>query len=684
MGRDSFSVTSLLIFLFLLIFTVDAEVTYADITGCVPEKGNYTEGSVYQQNLNLLLSSLLPQSTTQKFHNSTVGEVPNKVYGLYQCRGNVSLNICNECIQEATRKVVEDCPLVKEATVWYFECMVRYSNRSIFSLYETFPAGFRWSNTSNVTNYGQFAPVFARELNRLIRQAVIGSSSGHFAIGDANWTSFERVYCLVQCTPDIDQFGCNTCLRSAVSDMLGCCNASTRVLIFKPSCHLRYDTSDKFYYDLHELPAPPPSNATTGDTPNNPPRETTGLRPPIIAAIVVGASVGFLLLLVGLWLCMRPSIRRKASTTTPAQAPPPPQQPDNVKDDEANSFGDVEFVQYDFATLKVATTDFSGDNKLGEGGFGVVYKGTLKNGQVIAIKRLSGNSGQGAKEFMTEARLVAKLQHRNLVKLLGFCSQGDEKLLVYEFLPNSSVDRFLFDPRKRGSLDWETRYKIIIGIARGLQYLHEDSRLTIIHRDLKPSNILLDKDMNPKIADFGMAKLFGGDQKHGNTSQIVGTHGYMAPEYMLAGEYSEKSDVYSFGIIILELISGQKNRILYQSSQKEDISILAWKLWSARRSFELIDSALYNNYPSNEVLKCIQIGLLCVQGNAVQRPTMAAVVLMLNGSVAQLPLPSTPLISPHHFNSHSFNNELPRNEADQSMSKSFTSGAEVEQDLYPR
>ncbi|XP_071725856.1 G-type lectin S-receptor-like serine/threonine-protein kinase At4g27290 isoform X2 [Rutidosis leptorrhynchoides] len=222
--------------------------------------------------------------------------------------------------------------------------------------------------------------------------------------------------------------------------------------------------------------------------------------------------------------------------------------------------GNEEVPLFSFTTIATATTNFSTNNILGEGGFGVVYRGVLEGGIEIAVKRLCTTSNQGVEEFKNEVICISRLQHRNLVKLLGCCIKGDEKLLIYEYMPNKSLDSFLFSENQDVLLDWPKRFNIIKGIARGLMYLHHDSRLRIIHRDLKASNILLDQDMNPKISDFGLARSFGGNETQGNTQRVVGTYGYMPPEYVINGIFSTKSDVFSFGVLVLEIVSGKKNR----------------------------------------------------------------------------------------------------------------------------
>ncbi|XP_076901662.1 receptor-like serine/threonine-protein kinase SD1-8 isoform X2 [Bidens hawaiensis] len=303
---------------------------------------------------------------------------------------------------------------------------------------------------------------------------------------------------------------------------------------------------------------------------------------------------------------------------------------------------DFDLPLFDFTTLVIATNNFSNANKLGQGGFGCVYKGILMEGQVVAVKRLSTTSGQGIEELTNEVRLIAKLQHRNLVRLLGCCIEVEEKLLVYEYMENKSLNTFLFNKEKSPQLDWQKRFAIITGIARGLLYLHQDSRFRIIHRDLKASNILLDKEMNPKISDFGMARIFGGDQTEAETKKVVGTLGYMSPEYAMDGLFSIKSDVFSFGVLVLEIVSGKKNRGFYHASNQLNLIGHICDLWKEGNALELIDESIGDNFAQDEVLRCIQIGLLCVQEHADDRPNMSKVLLMLSSDVINLPQPKHP------------------------------------------
>ncbi|KAF3964451.1 hypothetical protein CMV_011263 [Castanea mollissima] len=282
--------------------------------------------------------------------------------------------------------------------------------------------------------------------------------------------------------------------------------------------------------------------------------------------------------------------------------------PGPIQDFTGSENDDLELPLFRFATIAYATDNFSVKNVLGKGGFGQVYKGILTEGQEnkeIAVKRLSANSRQGLHEFKNEVLSISKLQHRNLVKILGCCIQEEERMLIYEYMPNKSLDSFIFDPNRSILIDWPKRFHIINGIARGLLYLHQDSRLRIIHRDLKASNILLDYEMNPKIADFGMARIFGGDETEAKTSRVVGTYGYMPPEYAIDGLFSVKSDVYSFGVLVLEIVSGKRNRGFCHPDHNLNLLGHAWRLYKKARQLELIDKFENESCNPNEVLRSI-------------------------------------------------------------------------------
>lgn len=311
-------------------------------------------------------------------------------------------------------------------------------------------------------------------------------------------------------------------------------------------------------------------------------------------------------------------------------------------EDNLEEIAAMEQKAFPYQTLVEATDNFSSQNKLGEGGFGAVYKGTLKNGRVVAVKKLSSGSKQGTKEFLNEALLLSRVQHRNIVNLHGYHASSSssssssapnnscqEKILVYEYVQRESLDKFLFDQRKKIELDWMKRYQIITGVARGILYLHENSHITIIHRDIKPSNILLDQKWAPKIADFGMARLYPEDQTHVNT-RVSGTNGYMAPEYLMFGQLSTKADVFSFGMVILEVVSGRRSSKYIFEADANDVLEWAWKLHKRNQTLDMMDHSLAETAITDQVALCIHIALLCTQADPKLRPDMSRLVIILS------------------------------------------------------
>ncbi|CAH8325933.1 unnamed protein product [Eruca vesicaria subsp. sativa] len=301
----------------------------------------------------------------------------------------------------------------------------------------------------------------------------------------------------------------------------------------------------------------------------------------------------------------------------------------------------------EFDVIAQATNNFS--DEIGSGGFAKVYKGRLRDGQDIAVKRLYNLTDHAIEGFWNEVHLIAVLQHTNLVRLIGYFHDPETMILVYEYLPKSSLNTYIYRTIRSTVLDWNKRMDIAKGIARGLLYLHQDSRVRIIHLDLKLSNILLCDQMIPKVSDFGTAMCLDGEDTQVVRRNVTGTYGHMAPEYAVAGVCSVKADVYSFGVLLLEMVSGINAREFYWQNDHQNFVHFTWNLWIQNKVLEIVDpcftsssSSSPSSYQEEEALRCIQIGLLCVQAHAEDRPPMASIVLMLGSQNETISLPKPP------------------------------------------
>ncbi|KAL8488993.1 hypothetical protein ACS0TY_024579 [Phlomoides rotata] len=299
-------------------------------------------------------------------------------------------------------------------------------------------------------------------------------------------------------------------------------------------------------------------------------------------------------------------------------------------------------ISFNFQTLRKATKNFNQTNLLGRGGFGPVYLGKLDDGRLVAVKKLAvDRSQQGESEFLAEVKMITSIQHKNLVRLLGCCSDRDQRLLVYEYMKNRSLDHIIYG-KNEINLSWATRFQIILGIARGLQYLHEDSHVRIVHRDIKASNILLDEKFHPRIGDFGLARFFPEDQAYLSTT-FAGTLGYTAPEYAIRGELSEKADIYSFGVLVLEIICSRRNTDLNLPSEMQYLPEYAWKLYERSLLVDLIDPRMREDgLNEKDILQTTHVAFLCLQPQANQRPPMSEIVAMLTCKVEMDTAPARP------------------------------------------
>ncbi|XP_062189485.1 cysteine-rich receptor-like protein kinase 44 isoform X2 [Phragmites australis] len=553
----------------------------------------YAANGTFQANLNLLEAELPVNASASPagFATGSVGAAPDQANALALCRGDTNASSCAACVAAAFRDAQQTCVRDKGVTVYHDACVLRFAgirfldflnaDQWLFSeLVPDIDNGLGSVNASDAWFSAAVTAIFTALVDRAA--TTTNSTRKYFATAEMDFDP--KIYGLAQCAPDLTPDQCQGCLGQLSRVTI------LRYLIGRPPsnsafvvwCFLRYSVSPVYEgRAMLQLPAPPapPSAATlTPSTPES------------------GAAL--------------------------------------------KKIGRAQCTIFDLATLQEATENFSEKNKLGEGGFGTVYKGILSDGQEVAVKTLLGRTGHALHQLHNEVLVLAELQHKNLVRLQGFCSHQNDTLLVYEYIKNGSLDNFLFDDSKRNALSWEQQYNIILGIAKGILYLHEDSSMRIIHRDLKANNILLDDNMEPKIADFGLARLLGEGHTRTLTTRVVGTFGYMAPEYVVHGSVSPKIDIFSFGVLVLEIVTRRSN---CSSDDHSTVNLLSdvWDHWTKGTISQMLQHSL-DGYGRSQALRCIHVGLLCVQPDLDDRPDISAVVSMLTRDSIELQPPAQP------------------------------------------
>ncbi|XP_057855629.1 cysteine-rich receptor-like protein kinase 42 [Cryptomeria japonica] len=557
-----------------------------------------TNVALFAKNLKAALAAVVENVVPSGFatkNEAGASDLVDSVYALAQCRKDKSSTDCANCIKVA-RKKIGNCTKVTGGKASYDGCFLRYENYNFYNTGYTDPGNMEVCGTANASNSNSFSATAQSLISDLC--TATPRINGYFAAQTRQGPSNTTVYGLASCIHSLQRDSCEKCLAIA-QDNINKCFSRSEGRAVDAGCYLRYDSKPFF-----------PSNATIDLADFLPRGKKASSTVWIIIGVVGGVFLG------GLITCL---LLFRKQIIRPSQK-------------EADTEGATELrgpVAFDFKILKKATNNFDQANKLGQGGFGEVFKGTLKNGNVVAIKKLTlGRSVRATAEFESEVKLISNVHHKNLVRLLGCCRQGHERLLVYEYMPNGSLDRILFGEHKK-HLGWKERFNIILGTARGLAYLHEEFHICIIHRDIKSSNILVDHNLEAKIADFGLARLLPHDKSHIST-KFAGTLGYTAPEYAGHGQLTEKADTYSFGVVVLEIVSGRKSIDLNQPPDKQYLLEWVWSLHEENKVLEMAESKeKIEGYSEEEVLRVINLALQCIQGSTTHRPSMSEVVTIL-------------------------------------------------------
>ncbi|KAD7478586.1 hypothetical protein E3N88_01722 [Mikania micrantha] len=486
----------------------------------------------------------------------------DSVFTAVQCRNYLSVDQCVACFDDGVSQLVNSCTFGNGGFISYDNCFIRYEDYATFynnpyvmedkDLTPTFKCGNR--SASQPTVFKQVVDRFLSD----IRHATPKISNLYAASTRPITSENTTVYAMAQCVETIDPARCKTCMNTAY-DILNDCLPNTEGRFLHLGCFARY--SDTPFFNVNQ----------TIDIASF--IKGHSRKVAIIAEAVAGVVLVLLVLLV--WLLYRSWKKSKKN------------------DQDTTDFEGA--IHYSYKDLQLATNNFSEENILGKGGFGEVFKGVLEDNQVVAVKKLKIQNTGVKDEFENEVKLISNVHHRNLLSLLGWSMEGSYLLLVLEYMANGSLDRFLWGSKK-GTLNWNQRYEIIFGIARGLAHLHNEFHVKIVHRDIKSNNILLTDDFKPKIADFGLARFQPEDQSHVST-KFAGTLGYTAPEYALHGFLSEKVDTYSFGIVILEIISGRRSTEVKHDSQSTNYLLENWYQSGKTTKGSEISTGWQNRFP---------------------------------------------------------------------------------------
>ncbi|KAJ9677785.1 hypothetical protein PVL29_022648 [Vitis rotundifolia] len=567
--------------------------------------GTKSAPSIYIPNFIQVMEAIAKSMVHQGWGYANITKSP-VIFGLSQCYSDLSEDDCLSCFAESRTKLPRCLPAIS-ARIYLDGCFLRYDNYSFFN--ESIDPNLdmvRCSEPSGVLKDNYTRSEFSKKVDEVINNVTkTAVQKQGFAVAGMKGGAVVA-YALAQCWKTVDQKGCRDCLLNAESAVRRCLPGSEGRAL-NAGCYLRYST-EKFYNDGTAKK----SGKGLSDT---------GMIITFILSTLAVCLLAFLGAFVGYVLLSK---RKRNNNNVLARIPTCINRSD---------------LNFKYETLERATNFFDSSRKLGQGGAGSVFKGTLPDGKTVAVKRLFFNTRQWVDEFFNEVNLISRIQHKNLVGLLGCSIEGPESLLVYEYVPNKSVDQILFGRDGTQGLSWRQRFEIIVGTAEGLAYLHEGSEVKIIHRDIKGSNILLDENLNPKIADFGLARCVAPDKSHVSTG-IAGTLGYMAPEYLVRGQLSEKADVYAYGVLILEIVCGRKNCIFVQGS--DSVLQTVWKHYKSNSFARAVDPSLKGDFPLNEARNVVQIGLLCTQASFGLRPSMSQVVQMLTDQNSVIPEPMQP------------------------------------------